>query len=214
MLSKTYNLCIALDKECMVNEDLIVSNSLYKLDSYIKGKFYDTKDIRKEFEEEISIFALDNIERITYLNKKNKDNRMGHIVILEKVYKDNTLLRVRPIKVIYHGFILPKRSICLKKIKNSLMKDDKLNELYYRKRYLLSQNEIDLLGLYFRFHNEKYKKSALYFLVQRIKEETSQMAYYYCRMLTNLCDLLEEDKEIKNEEQIVEQLSMDKLLRK
>lgn len=238
MYSRTYSLSFILDKDGWLKEDLIISNSLYKLDNYIKNNFNGTKDVRRIYDEKISEFCLNNMKLIQDENERNHHNATGRIVILENTYNDGRLCDVKQIKVIYHDNLLPSRKKCITKIRKSLNDDNKLKELYQRKNYLLSQNELELIRLYDRFHNRKYKKSVIGFLTNRIKEAGGTEAYYYCRHLTNLCDLLKEKKKKKVKitkingskieknmslqkdlpyhylESEVEQITMDKILRK
>lgn len=198
MTKKTFNLCIALDKNSEINEDLVISNSLYKLDEYIKNNFSNHRDVRKKYDDIISEFCLTYKDRIIEENMRNKDNRTGYIVILEKDYDENNrLITVRRIKVIYQNQELLSRSGCIKKIKKELNNDIKLKILRDNKAYLLSKNERDLIGLYFKYHNDKYKVNAINFLTDRIREEKSFMAYYDCRLLTNLCNLIRSKINIK-----------------
>lgn len=238
MYSRTYSLAFILDKDGWLKEDLIISNSLYKLDSYIKNNFKGTKDVRRTYDEKISEFCLNNMQLIQDENERNHHNATGRIVILENNYKNERLCDVKQIKVIYHDSELPSRKKCITKIRKSLEDGNKLKELYQRKNYLLSQNELELIRLYDKFHNPKHKNSVIGFLTNRIKEESGTKAYYYCRHLTNLCDLLEDKKKRKvkltkvNSSKIeenmslktdlpyhqmddeVEQLSMDKVYKK
>ena len=187
MYSRVYTLSLVFNNLC---EDLITSNSLYKLDEYIKTHFYSSSDVRKAYADDISEFALHNMKIIQEENKRNHHNRTGEIVILEKSYHDDKLEDVQKIKVIFQGYELPKRKNCVFKIREKLADDEILKELYSRKRYLLSPNEQDLLRLYLFSHNVYYKKMAIGFLVGRINDEKSSLAYCDCRHLSNICDLL------------------------
>ena len=235
MVKIVYSLAFALDKECLIREDLITSNSLYKLDEHIKKNFQSTLDVRNKYDDLISNLCLCYRERIQKENERNHNNRTGHVVIIEKVYDDNNkLISVIPIKVIYKNHHILKRYLCIRKIKEALNDDSNLERLYKEKKYLLSQNEKDLLRLYFDFKNVKYKNSAIGFFTRRIKDESSSSAYYYCRHLASLCSLVDEDvitnlkninseKDLKNmtvkkESPYVEveseQMTMDNLLKK
>lgn len=236
MNSRTYSLSFILDRDGWLKEDLVTSNSLYKLDNYIKDNFSDNKDVRKEFDEQISEFCLENMKLIKDENERNHHNSTGRIVILENMYDGERLCNTKCLKVIYQGSLLPSRKKCVSKIKKTLEDDDKLKELYTRKFYLLSPNELDLLRIYFRYHNVRYKENAIGFFTRRIKEESGNMAYYDCRHLANLCDLIEKEKkkvknignintdilreevnvnrEIPYQDVVVEQVSMDKILKK
>ena len=141
MYSRTYSLAFILDKDGWLKEDLIFSNSLYKLDNYIKNNFNGNKDVRRAYDEKISEFCLNNMQLIQDENERNHHNATGRIVILENTYKDERLCDVKQIKVIYHGSELPSRKKSITKIKKSLEDDNKLRELYLIKNYLLSQNE-------------------------------------------------------------------------
>ena len=191
MIRKTFNLCITLDKDGKLNEDLIISRSLYNLDEYIKKHFKNHQDVRKQYDGIISEFCLANMGRIVNENKRNKDNRTGSIVILEKDYNEKgELVGIKRIKVIYQNQELLSRSGCIKKIKKELEIDEKLKTLRKEKMYLLSRNEMDLIDIYFKHQNMKRKSDAIGFFTRRIKEESSAEAYYYCRCLANLCELV------------------------
>ena len=191
MIKRTFNLCITLGEDGKLNEDLIISNSLYKLDEYIKNNFNSHRDVRKKYDSLIGEFCLDNMDRIINENMRNEDNRTGNIVILEKDYNEkDELVGIKRIKVIYGNSELLSRSGCIKKIKKELEKDNKLKKLRKDKAYLLSKNEMDLIDSYFNYHNNKRKSSAIAFLTKRIEEESSVMAYYDCRCLARLCNLV------------------------
>ena len=192
MIKRTFNLCITLGEDEKLNEDLIISNSLYKLDEYIKNNFNSHRDVRKKYDSLIGEFCLDNMDKIINENMRNEDNRTGNIVILEKDYNEkDELVGIKRIKVIYANQELLSRSGCIKKIEKELEKDNKLKKLRKEKAYyLLSKNEMDLIDNYFNYHNPKRKSSAIAFLTNRIKEEKSSLAYYDCRCLANLCNLV------------------------
>lgn len=192
MIKKTFNLCITIGKDGKLNEDLVISNSLYKLDEYIKNNFNSHRDVRKKYDSLISEFCLDNMDKIINENIRNEDNRTGNIVILEKDYNEkDELVGIKRIKVIYGDSELLSRSGCIKKIKKELDKDNKLKKLRKEKGYyLLSKNEMDLIDSYFNYHNTKRKSSAIAFLTKRIEKESSVMAYYDCRCLASLCNLV------------------------
>ena len=193
MYSRTYNLCVALGEDSVENENLIISRSLYKLDQYISKNYRGREDVKKKFDQKIGEFCLSNMERIQYENQKNGNNRFGDIVLLEKTYdKEGNVIDIKKIKLIYKNHFLPARRTCISKIKKILQNDKKLFELRKRKYYLLSQNEMDLIDKYKRRGLKKDKDAAISCFISRIKTAKSSEAYYYCRSLSNLCDLIKE----------------------
>lgn len=190
MYSRTYNLCVALGKNSDENENLIISRSLYKLDQYISKNYRGREDVKNAFDQKIGEFCLRNMKRIQY---ENNNNRFGDIVILEKTYNEKgKIVNIEKIKLIYKNHFLPARRTCISKIKKILQNDKKLFELRERKYYLLSQNEIDLIDKYERRGLKKDKDAAISCFISRIKTAKSHEAYYYCRSLSNLCDLIQE----------------------
>lgn len=188
---KAFSLCIMLDEKGFISEELIGFSSLRELDDYIRHNFSSHLDVRKKFNQEISEFCLEYMDRIVSENARNKNNRTGSIIILEKDYNEkNKLVQIRRIKVIYaNQELLPTRG-CLRRIKQVLEDDEKLERLVKEKSFLLSKNEMDLISNYFTFHNVKRKNSAIAFLTRGISEADPDVVYYYCRCLANLCDLV------------------------
>lgn len=164
MYSRTYSLSFVLDRDGWLKKDLITSNSLYKLDEYIKKNYKSHKDVRKKYDETISEFCLEHMDLIQEENKRNHHNATGRIVILENNYNQDRLFCMRQLMVIYQNNDLLSRKKCLHKIKKILEEDDnKIEDLYKRKSYLLSKNEMDLLRIYLSYKNFKYKKMQLAF---------------------------------------------------
>lgn len=195
-MRKTYNLCFVLDKKGEISEDLVISNSLENLDLFIKNNFSDTFDVRRKYDSLISEFCLTYMKKIQGENKTNHNNRTGSIVILEKRYDNNDKISsIIPISVIYKGEHLLKKTKALNKIAVELNNDKKLRRLFQEKNYLLTQNEYDLIRLYFNSGNKKYKESAISFFVRGLRSEPDYRLYHFLRHLTHLCSLKEKDKE-------------------
>ena len=205
MYSITYSLSFSLDKDGINSIDLIISNSLYKLDLLLK-KYKNNKEIRAFYDEEISEFCLVNRELIEKENERNKRNRTGEIVIFERYYdKSGKLVFSRPVRVMYGEKSLPSREICLEKIRRTLEDAEKLKKFFYTKAYLLNDNEKNSLWLYFRDNKIEYYEHFICSFIEKIRMAKPSYAYWICRMLVNLCDLEDEviDDRYKEREKII-----------
>ena len=197
MFRKEYSLSFTLDNKPEISIDLITFNSLRELDEFIQNKFTCREDVQKEYNSVMGEFALSYMNKIQDEDRRNNYNRCGLVVILEKSFRDNKLLSIRRIKVLYKGDVLPPRKTCISLIRESLEDDEKLKTLFNKKRYLLSDNEIELIAIYLFRNIPKYKESAIGFFTRNIRDADDDEAYYYCRHLANLCNLVKIKKEGK-----------------
>lgn len=190
-----FNLSIVLDRNYENREDLYTTASLEELDDYLK-QFNDHHEIRNLYRDQIQEFLLDNKEYIKMTEEKNNRLNNGRICI---TFLDHHKI-MRSIAIIYKndGNLLPKKN-CLRKIIEELKNDDILKELYLRKKYLLTRNEIDLLRNYFLFpvSYRKYKDIMIKSFVGRIKYYPEERSYLYLRSLMNICGLQEKKEKEK-----------------
>lgn len=175
----------------VIMEPLYETSSLMLMDDYIK-QFNNSNDIRKAYAPLIEEFLLDKLKPIEDKKKQNNEkfkNSKGQIMIC--FYGKGKVLRFVP--VIYNNNNLLKVSSCIRKIKSSLEDNKVLEEIYNRKKYLLSQFEIDSLKYFFKSKetNDKYKKDFIESFIYRLKEMDYEKRYYFFRTLTNLCDLVQ-----------------------
>jgi len=180
-----FALSIVLDKDGFIKKDLAIFSSLLELDKYTTT-LESSVDIRKKYAKEITSFLE---EKRAYLAKKDKKYQ-GRICLTH--YDKQTNLRFFPI-LYKKDLDLLKINTLKKLIKEKLNSDFVLGNILKIKKYLLSKNELDLLNLYFRLKDIKYKELFVSsFYLRIIKSENK---YLYFRSLMNVCDLFKE-KEI------------------
>ena len=197
-MSKVYNLSFILDKDGYNSINLISFYKLSDLDKYINKYFKNTNDVRKRFDTEIGEMCLDNMEFIQEENRENNRNWTGSIVIIEdEVNNDDVVTSFNKMSVLYQddNKLLP-RNACIKKIKEMLCNDVVLFEIMSNKRFLLSQNEFDLLNIYRKTHNSKFKIDAIAFFIRKLKSYDDELCYRYCRYLARICKLYGDSKNI------------------
>ena len=183
------NLSIVLDRDGYERVDLHFTSTLKEMDNYLLN-FKDHEEVRSFYQNDIAEFLVDHKDYIRANEKKNKRINNGRICI---TFFDRKKV-VRMVPIIYQKDVpLLDCNRSFKKIKESLIDDKILKELYLRKRYLLSEYEIDLLKNYFLFpvSRKNYKGLFINYFVSKIKGMDENKSYYYLRSLMNLCDLRE-----------------------
>ena len=201
-MSKTYCLSFSIDNDGKNSFDLVTSNSLYKLDQFMQ-KFVDDKDVRRYYDEEIGEFCLYNMKIIQEENERNHRNRTGGIYIFERSYNDEGKLYMsRSIKVIYKDYCLPPRRSCLYKIQRALEEDgDKLEQLLKVKWFVLENDEKNLLKRFLDEGDEHYYDEFISRFISRIRDAKSWYAYWVCRMLASMCNLVVKKYEPRRDEE-------------
>ena len=183
-----FHLSIVLDRDGYNRQDLYSCKTLKELDEYLL-KFRNHQEVREVYFEEIGEFLLDNMKYIRENEKKNNRANNGRICI---VYEGKNG-KLRMFSIIYQndGIILEKKR-CFRKIRNELNNDNTLKELLNRKRYLLSQYEIDLLSQYLMFPTsyKKYKRIFINDFIARLEKMSDDNLYMYLRSIMKMCGLL------------------------
>ena len=178
-MNRIYNLTCYFGKDRANRLNLKTCSNMFDLDKFIQENFRGKRDVIKKYQDEI--------EKFCFFNNKSLDKDISVGIIAEIKDNDNVVF-FHEIPIIYHKIILSNQN-CLKRIKETLEDDKILRVLLEKKGYLLSQNEKDLLILYFNFHNKKNKEDAIAFLINRIKKINDSSKYYYFRSLIYLCKL-------------------------
>lgn len=188
-----FNISLVLDSIGLIKKDLQTFSSLEELDLFTSN--YSTPlELRKEYEYDILNYLDENQN---YLEKSRF--KRGRICIT--YYDEQNNIRFFPI-IYKNNNILLDSNLSFKLISNALVEDSVLKEIFINKKYLLSNNEKDLLKLYFMYKNIKYKKLFLNDFLMRIKK--SKNLYLYLRSLFKVCNLLERNsyKETNKESEI------------
>lgn len=185
-MKRVFHLSHLLDEIGDNRIDLVTFYELSKLDTFIMDNFNNNKDVRKMFDQDIGEFCLDNMKMIKEENKRNHHNWNGSIAIIceEKDNNGETTVKYK-IPIIYKkdNKLLPKEE-CLRKIQEGLKDEKMMLTIYEEKNEMLSQNEIDLIMLYIKYHSKRYLKSAIGFFVNRLKRmNNDELLYTYCRNL-------------------------------
>ena len=188
-----YHLVFHLDQDGYKGIILKTFNNLKEMDAYIQENFNNREDVLKEYNEEISEFCLDERKTIEYENKRNNHNRLGAITLF---FEYNHFYKKIPI-IYKNDHKLLSDELCLKKIEESLQDDIILDKLLKTKKYLLSDNEVSLIDLYYKFpYDIQKKQDAIIFFINRLKNLNERSKYFYFRCLMNLCRLNKIDLKI------------------
>jgi len=167
--------------------NLISSKSLKEIDQFIINNFQNRQDVIERYRDDIEEFCLDYKDDIISENKRNHNNRLGSITLF---YNSSGVYH--KIGIIYGNdkkLLSDKDSF--DNLKKSLEDDKVLKEIFLEKKFLLSENEISLLSLYFRTKYIENKNKAIEFFLFRIKKMSDDERYYYYRVLMNICSLRE-----------------------
>jgi len=201
-----FHLSIVLDKEGYNRYDLYSTNTLRELDEYIKS-FSDSQEVRDKYNEEVSEFLLDNME--TIMNSEHRNNRTnnGRICIVYEG-KNNTL---RMFSILYKndGYLMDKEK-CLSRIKTALDDDSKIREIINRKRYLLSEYEIDLISDYLMYpvSYKRYKRMFINDFIRRLSKFSDDNLYMVLRSLMNICDLVYGKNSVKTKKGVINNINL------
>ena len=184
-----YYLMFHIDRNGTEGIVLKKTNDLLEMDNYITSNFKTRRDAFNYYEQDISEFCLDKRKVIQDENIRNNHNRIGAITLFG-IYENNYGINTIKIPIIYgmDSKILP-NNICLKKIKEKLNDDNVLKKIFVNKNFLLSKNERDLLKLYLRLYDVKYKKLFIDYFINRIKVFSEEKKYFFNRCLINICSL-------------------------
>lgn len=176
-------LSIVLDSLGLIKKDLIEFDDLVKLDFYTV-MLEDSNSIRDIFKKDINIYLKENIN---YL-KRYKNNYHGRICITYYDKQGN----VRFFPILYKKDIeFLKRKDNLERISLAFSFDYILEEVFERKKYLLTKSERELLGLYLENKKLEVKNTFINTFVNRIACDKN--SYLYVRSLLNVCNLLKQN---------------------
>ena len=194
MLKRTYQLRFHIDQDGRLGINLETSDSLLKINEFIANNFQDTKDVRKKYEVDIGEFCLDYQRRIEKENAKNGNKRLGAVSLFCREVDDDKVNYYK-LPILYTSELLPKKE-CIKRIKNGLQDDEKINELLTKKNYLLSMNEKSLFRIYQNIHSEKYKNQGIGFLIERLNRMDLETLQFNLQSLMNLFALKNDIKKV------------------
>lgn len=183
-----FHLSIVLDKSGKNRQDLYSCKTLKELDEYLLN-FKDSGEVREKYLDDISEFLLDNMNYVKESEKRNNRLNNGRICI---VYEGNDD-QLRMFSIIYqNGGKLMEMTRCFSKIRSELNNDEKIRELLNRKRYLLSQYEIDLISDYLMYpvSYKRYKRIFINGFIARLEKLNDDNLYMYLRSIMNICGLL------------------------
>ena len=187
-MEKIFHLSFLMYKDGDDRIDLESSNSLKDLDKYIIKNFKNNKEVRKKYEQDICEFVIDRIDFIKRENARNKRKWFGSICIICEE-EDGTKYKI---PIIYQNDKkLLSKDECLNKIKTMLKSNDVIKEIIKRKKYLLSNYEIDLFYESQDLNILKYKNNFINTFYSRIKNYADETLYYYSRCLMNIFKLNE-----------------------
>lgn len=196
------SLALVLNEDGSLKKDLMTFQSLQSADNYTT-KLNDSKDIKKEFASIIKSFLENNQSYLT----KRKNNYQGRICLIS--YDNQNNIRFFPI-LYKQNSKLSQINYLKSAIKEKLNDDIVLEEIFKRKKYLLSKNELSLLNLYLRLKDIKYKKLFISSFYLRISKNSN--CYLYLRSLINVCGLLNKTnsnfKELTNHLEVTDEFLM------
>ena len=204
-MNERYHLSFLLTEDGAKGINLMGFNKLSDLDKYVQEHFLSTVDVRREFEEDISEFCLDNREFIEEENKRNKRNWTGMIVITFPEYKKNSETGQNELKIIKlpmlykNGKQLKSKEECLNILREKFKDKEIVKEIRDSRWFLISDNEKRYLNKARHFidgyqHDRDEEKNFYdfgYVFCRRLEVLKEDVAYYYLRCLGNICDLYE-----------------------